>query len=82
MGRRCLVLPWSPEDGAPTAQNNLHHSHHDGEGQNAFMAKPAGSPTDAVQSWYDEIKDWDFSTSKKKGGVTGHFTQVGACEFS
>ena len=59
-----------------SSQNSLHHSHHDGEGQNAYMAKPAGSPTDAVQSWYAEIKDWDFSASKKKSGVTGHFTQV------
>jgi len=31
----------------------------------------------ATQAWYDEIKDWDFSTSEKKAGtVTGHFTQV------
>ncbi|KAL5272140.1 hypothetical protein ACHWQZ_G000380 [Mnemiopsis leidyi] len=30
----------------------------------------------STQLWYDEIKDWDFSKSASKGGVTGHFTQV------
>lgn len=33
--------------------------------------------TASTQAWYDEIKDWDFEKSAKKGsGVTGHFTQV------
>jgi hypothetical protein len=31
---------------------------------------------DAAQGWYNEIKDWDFTLSKSKGGVTSHFTQV------
>ena len=31
----------------------------------------------AVQSWYDEVKNYSFKTGKSKsGGVTGHFTQV------
>ena len=30
----------------------------------------------AVDSWYDEIKDYDFVKGKSKGGVTGHFTQL------
>ena len=31
----------------------------------------------AVDSWYDEIKDYDFSSGKSKnGGVVGHFTQL------
>jgi hypothetical protein len=29
-----------------------------------------------IQCRYDEIQDYDFSASKSKGGVTGHFTQV------
>jgi len=32
--------------------------------------------SDAVESWYDEIKDYDFETGKSTGGVIGHFTQV------
>ena len=32
---------------------------------------------DAVTSWYDEIKDYDFEKGKSaNGGVVGHFTQV------
>ena len=31
----------------------------------------------AVDSWYDEIKDYDFKSGKSKnGGVVGHFTQL------
>ena len=31
----------------------------------------------AVDSWYDEIKDYDFVKGKSKnGGVVGHFTQL------
>ena len=29
-----------------------------------------------VNDWYSEIENYDFKTSKSKGGVTGHFTQV------
>ena len=28
------------------------------------------------KSWYDEIKDYDFTTGQSKGGVIGHFTQL------
>ncbi len=31
----------------------------------------------AVDSWYDEIKDYDFKKGKSKnGGVVGHFTKL------
>jgi uncharacterized protein YkwD len=30
----------------------------------------------AVDSWYDEIKDYDFKKHGSTGGVVGHFTQV------
>ena len=31
----------------------------------------------AVDSWYDEIKDYDFAKGcSKNGGVVGHFTQL------
>ena len=32
---------------------------------------------DAVDDWYDEIKDYDFAKGRSKnGGVVGHFTQL------
>ncbi len=35
------------------------------------------SGADAVDNWYDEIKDYDFEKGcSKNGGVVGHFTQL------
>jgi len=31
---------------------------------------------DAVDSWYGEIKDYNFETGRSTGGAVGHFTQV------
>ena len=64
------------------AKNRLfEHSHAKikGEpmGENLYMCsgfQPNGG--DAVTSWYNEIKDYDFKTGNSKGGVIGHFTQV------
>nr|XP_023653141.1 Golgi-associated plant pathogenesis-related protein 1-like [Paramormyrops kingsleyae] len=59
-------------------QNALQHSDTD-LGENIYYKwtsdKAAVSGKDAVESWYSEIKDYDFSKSghQKK---TGHFTQV------
>jgi len=52
----------------------LSHSHHDNQGQNAFMAMPAKTGAEATASWYSEIKKYNFATSRGPG--TGHFTQV------
>jgi len=54
-------------------KRELHHSNHDGQGQNA--AWNYSSFKDATDGWYDEIKLYDY----KKPGYnmsTGHFTQV------
>ena len=38
------------------------------------MAMPAKTGGAAVESWYSEIKDYDFNAGRGRG--TGHFTQV------
>ena len=40
------------------------------------VAKSKDQWTKAVNSWYDEIQYYNFTTGRSKGGVTGHFTQV------
>ena len=40
----------------------------------AFMAMPAKTGGAAVEAWYSEVKDYDFSSGRGRG--TGHFTQV------
>ena len=56
---------------------------HKGEwvGENIYCiwssAKATYDSGSASQSWYDEIKDYDFNKgSSSNGGVVGHFTQV------
>ena len=65
------------------AKNSLfEHSHARfkgaGMGENLYMCsgfEPNGG--EAVTSWYNEIKDYDFKKGKSaNGGVVGHFTQV------
>lgn len=58
--------------------------HSDGEyGENLAMAGTTGTLagqteayTSSTTAWYDEIKDWSFTSSASTGGVTGHFTAV------
>lgn len=48
-------------------------------GENLFWSKGFRPQPDAAyvcQSWYDEIKDYNFSTHRSNGGVVGHFTQL------
>ena len=50
-------------------------------GQNLYVSGTSGSngPTGTViaNSWYEEIKNYDFKGGKSKnGGVVGHFTQL------
>jgi len=56
---------------------------HKGEwvGENIYYnwssARPSYESGNASQSWYDEIKDYDFKKGgSSNGGVVGHFTQV------
>jgi hypothetical protein len=46
-----------------------------GENLYACWGKKA-TGIDASQSWYDEIKDYNFEYPSKKTGVVGHFTQL------
>ncbi|KAI3364222.1 hypothetical protein L3Q82_011022 [Scortum barcoo] len=32
--------------------------------------------SNAIQSWYDEVKDWRYGVGAINGGVIGHYTQV------
>ena len=58
--------------------DKFEHSEGSGYGENLYKSWGSGSDgagTNAVKSWYDEIKDYDFNNpgwSMK----TGHFTQV------
>lgn len=40
------------------------------------MSSQKNSWSDAIQSWYDEVKDWRYGVGSVNGGVVGHFTQV------
>ena len=64
--------------------STFQHSHDNYKGramgENLYWASGMSNLTgkDPVQSWYDEIKDYNFDTNKAKnpGAVIGHFTQV------
>ncbi|XP_059211491.1 cysteine-rich venom protein TEL1-like [Centropristis striata] len=47
-----------------------------GCGENLYMSSFENSWSNAIQSWYDEIKDWRYGVGSTNGGVVGHFTQV------
>ncbi|KAM3602718.1 uncharacterized protein V6R79_009526 [Siganus canaliculatus] len=47
-----------------------------GCGENLYMASWKNSWSNAIQAWYDEIKDWRYGVGSINGGVVGHFTQV------
>merc|ERR1712224_1114696 len=40
------------------------------------LGSPETSFANAVQSWYDEVGNYDFAKGQTMGGVIGHFTQV------
>lgn len=63
------------------AEKSFAHSHAkfkgDNMGENLFMQmgrKMVGEMP--AESWYSEIKDYNFEDPKKKTGVVGHFTQL------
>ncbi|TNN28512.1 Cysteine-rich venom protein TEL1 [Liparis tanakae] len=47
-----------------------------GCGENLYMSSVQNPWSDAVQSWYDEVKDWRYGVGSTNGGVVGHFTQL------
>jgi len=57
----------------------VHDTNSKGLGENLYWgdnAKPATCPK-ATLSWYNEIKDYDYSTARSKNlKAVGHFTQV------
>ena len=77
-------ITFTAESWAQAMANAKTMQHSDGKyGENLAYAGTTGTVPGrqeayltSTQAWYDEIKDWDFGSSKSKGGVTGHFTQV------
>ncbi|AWP20181.1 putative cysteine-rich venom protein-like isoform 2 [Scophthalmus maximus] len=47
-----------------------------GCGENLYMSSYQSSWSDAIQSWYDEVKDWRYGMGSVNGGVVGHYTQL------
>lgn len=47
-----------------------------GCGENLYMSSYKNSWSNAIQAWYDEVKDWRYGVGSVNGGVVGHFTQV------
>ncbi|KAM8846465.1 serotriflin-like [Synchiropus picturatus] len=45
-------------------------------GENLYMASYKNSWSNAIQSWYNEVKDWRYGVGSINGGVVGHFTQI------
>lgn len=82
------ALKWSTdlENGAQDWADNLAETgqfahatpeQRKGDGENIYMCmgKSEVEPKEAVESWYNEIKDYDFDNDRFSGN-TGHFTQV------
>lgn len=47
-----------------------------GCGENVYMASSKNTWNDAIQSWYNEVKDWRYGVGSVNGQIVGHFTQV------
>ncbi|XP_077358890.1 cysteine-rich venom protein TEL1-like [Festucalex cinctus] len=47
-----------------------------GCGENLYMASFKNSWSNAIQAWYDEVKNWRYGVGSVNKGVVGHFTQV------
>uniref|UniRef100_A0A3Q3G5I2 Serotriflin-like n=1 Tax=Labrus bergylta TaxID=56723 RepID=A0A3Q3G5I2_9LABR len=47
-----------------------------GCGENLYMSSNKRSWSHAIQSWYDEVKDWRYGAGSINGEDVGHFTQV------
>uniref|UniRef100_A0A3B4W967 Serotriflin-like n=1 Tax=Seriola lalandi dorsalis TaxID=1841481 RepID=A0A3B4W967_SERLL len=47
-----------------------------GCGENLYMSSYKNTWSNAIQSWYDEVKDWRYGVGALNGGVIGHYTQL------
>ncbi|XP_008311260.2 cysteine-rich venom protein TEL1 isoform X1 [Cynoglossus semilaevis] len=47
-----------------------------GCGENLYMASSKNTWNDAIQSWYNEVKDWRYGVGSVNGQIVGHFTQI------
>ncbi|XP_037617514.1 cysteine-rich venom protein TEL1-like [Sebastes umbrosus] len=47
-----------------------------GCGENLYMSSFENTWENAIQSWYDEVKDYRYGVGSTNGGVIGHYTQV------
>ncbi|XP_077171309.1 serotriflin-like isoform X2 [Paroedura picta] len=45
-------------------------------GENLFMSSRPTLWSEAIQAWYDEVKDFQYGRGSRRGAVTGHYTQV------
>uniref|UniRef100_A0A8D3E0B1 SCP domain-containing protein n=1 Tax=Scophthalmus maximus TaxID=52904 RepID=A0A8D3E0B1_SCOMX len=76
-----LQMSWNRE-AAANAQRwantcSMNHSPDtSGCGENLYMSSYQSSWSDAIQSWYDEVKDWRYGMGSVNGGVVGHYTQL------
>ncbi|KAJ8391507.1 hypothetical protein AAFF_G00088290 [Aldrovandia affinis] len=73
-----LKMSWNgqAEDNAQSWANTCAMDHTSGCGENLYMSSSPNSWDDAVQSWYDEVKDYRYGYGSVNGGVIGHYTQV------
>ncbi|KAM9778236.1 serotriflin-like isoform X2 [Syngnathus typhle] len=82
-----LKMSWNRE-AARNAQNwantcSMNHSpasyreiSTSGCGENLYMSSYKNSWSNAIQAWYDEVKDWRYGVGSVNGRVVGHFTQI------
>ena len=47
-----------------------------GCGENLYMSSNKKSWSDAIQSWFDEVKDFQYGVGSINGKDVGHYTQV------
>ncbi|XP_028295137.1 cysteine-rich venom protein-like isoform X2 [Gouania willdenowi] len=47
-----------------------------GCGENIYMSSKKDTWSEAIQSWYDEEKNWRYGVGSVNGGEVGHFTQL------
>ncbi len=60
------------------ATGQFAHSHNPNYGENLFeIMSAAATPTQVVDSWADEVRDYDYSSNTcRASAMCGHYTQV------
>ncbi|XP_048106562.1 cysteine-rich venom protein Cau1-like isoform X2 [Alosa alosa] len=53
-----------------------HAQNASGCGENLYMASFKNSWSNAIQSWYDEVKDFKYGVGSINGRIVGHYTQI------